>query len=124
MRYCLVAIAFVCGLPIFADAAESTVRAEALLKEIDSAGPRAVLKRLGEQPGLFDGVCDAIASAEPAWLEVARRLKSASDAGSSLSLNYSVARALPQAPERVLALIGRGFALADICTSPFIEPEP
>ena len=40
-----------------------------------------------------------------------------------MSLNYSVARALPASPARVLGLVGRGFSIDDICTSPFIEPE-
>jgi hypothetical protein len=33
-------------------------------------------------------------------------------------------RALPKAPNRVLALVGHGFALELICTLPFIEPGP
>ena len=72
----------------------------------------------------FERVCHMIETADPKWLEVARLLKPASDAGLALSLNYSVARALPRAPERVLALIGHGFTVEDVCTSPFIEPEP
>jgi len=73
--------------------------------------------------GRFDRVCERISTGEPKWLEVARRLRPASDAASSLSLDYAVARAIPKHPERVLALIDKGFSLERVCTSPFIEPE-
>ena len=95
----------------------------ALLQEIDSSGPREVIRRL-EQQNLFDPVCAAIETGSPSWLEVARRLAPGSDASSALCIDYAVARALPRAPSRVLALIGRGFTVEDVCTSPFIEPEP
>lgn len=97
--------------------------ASVLLSEIDGDGPRVVLRRLWANQPQFEALCSAIESADPNWLEVARRLKPASDAASSLSLNYSVARALPTSPTRVLGLVGRGFGVEDICTSPFIEPE-
>jgi hypothetical protein len=98
--------------------------ARALLSEIDGSGPKAVLARLWDDQPLFDEVCARIATGDSQWLEVARRLRSASDAAASLSLDYSVARALPVAPARVLELVDRGFLLADVCTSPYIEPEP
>jgi hypothetical protein len=94
----------------------------ALLAEIEVAGPRIVLERLWANDSQFNALSLAIESGEADWLEVARRLKPASDAGVSLSLNYSVARAIPVAPTRVLGLVGRGFTVEGICTSPFIEP--
>jgi len=95
-----------------------------ILREIASEGPGPVLRRLWDNPTRFDHVCDKIESGDPSWLEVARRLRSSSDAGASLSLNYAVARALPLVPERALRLINNGFTVDDICTSPFIEPKP
>src|SRR6266849_3067422 len=97
--------------------------ARALLSEIDLSGARVVLRRLWANEPQFEALCTFIESADPNWLEVARRLKSASDAAASLSLNYSVARALPVAPDRVLKLVGQGFTIDDICTSPYIEPQ-
>ncbi len=94
-----------------------------LLREIEAQGPHLVLGRLWSDRATFEAVCGQIETGDPRWLEVARRLKVASDAASSLSLNYAVARAIPRAPERVLALIGNGFEIRDVCTSPFIEPE-
>jgi hypothetical protein len=117
-------IALSCWLGVIAaeaqPARDAVLIPEVVLREIDSQGPRTVLERLSENEALFAG----IESGDPRWLEVARRLRGVSDASTSLSLNYSVARALPKAPERVLTLIGRGFTVNDVCTSPFIEPEP
>ena len=96
---------------------------DALLAEIETTGPRVVLQRLWADERQFSAVCEAIETAEPDWLEVARRLKSVSDAGISLSLNYCVAKALPVGPTRVLGLVGRNFTVEDLCTSPFIEPD-
>ena len=36
----------------------------------------------------------------------------------------AAARALPEAPERVLALVGHGYERENLCTSPFIEAAP
>jgi len=118
-RTALGVAAFVLALPCLAQQT-----AEDLLRQIDTEGSRSVLNQLWDNGEAFDHVCDMIELADAKWLEVARRLRPASDAGASLSLDYSVARALPRAPERVLALIGNGFAIQNICTSPFIEPEP
>jgi hypothetical protein len=107
-----------------AEAAASLPSSAALLSDIDINGPRAVLSRLWANEFQFQALSAAIESADSNWLEVARRLKPASDAAVSLSLNYSVARALPASPTRVLGLVGRGFEIDDICTSPFNGPEP
>jgi hypothetical protein len=101
-------------------ASKSVLVPNSVLRDIDSLGPRAVLARLWTDEALFAG----IETGDPKWLEVARRLRAVSDAGATLSLNYAVARALPNAPARVLALIDHGFSIDDVCTSPFLEPEP
>jgi len=100
------------------------VTADELLRQITSEGSQPVLERLWRNEDRFEQVCHKIESGDPSWLEVARRLRASSDAGMTLSLNYSVARALPANPTSVLKLINHGFTVDDICTSPFIEPEP
>jgi len=95
---------------------------EVLLREIQTSGAKTVLHRLWARQSMFEGMCERIETGDPRWLEVARQLRSAADAAASLSLNYSVARAIPRQPERVLALIGNGFQTQDVCASPFIEP--
>ena len=98
--------------------------ADELLRQIASEGSQPVLEPLWRNEERFEQVCIKIESGDPPWLEVARRLRASSDAASTLSLNYAVARALPANPASVLKLIDRGFTVDDICTSPFIEPEP
>lgn len=98
--------------------------AQAVLNRVANEGGRKVLWDLCQHEREFGQVTAGIESGDPAWLEVAAALKPFSDAGASLSINYAVARALPKAPERVLALTTQGFKLEDICTSPFIEPDP
>ena len=65
-----------------------------------------------------------IETGESSWLEAAQRLKPGTDASATLELRFAVSRALPKNPKGVLHLVGKGFSLDEICTSPFIEPEP
>ena len=118
-------VAGACALAtLHGNAGEPIPSAASILADIKSDGAKAVFGRLWSNEAKFDAVCDAIEGAEPKWLEVAANLKAVSDGAAALSLNFSVARALPRAPSRVLALVGHGFALEDICTSPYIEPDP
>lgn len=98
--------------------------AQVVLNRVANEGGRKVLWDLWRHEREFGQVTAGIESGDPAWLEVAVALKPFSDAGASLSINYAVARALPKTPERVLALTTQGFKVEDICTSPFIEPDP
>lgn len=95
-----------------------------LLSAIDAKGPRKVLDDVLEENDIaFDSICHSIESGDPQWLEVARRLRPGADAFVAESLDYAVARALPKSPKAVLGLIGHGFTLDRVCTSPFNEPE-
>lgn len=97
--------------------------AKQINQEIDSKGAKATVAALFEDEARFGKVSDAIATADPVWLTIALRLRPGSDAGAGESLSYALARALPNAPERVLALVGHGYSVGNLCTSPFIEPE-
>lgn len=92
--------------------------------EIDGKGAKAVIAALDRDQARFGKVGDAIATADPVWLTIALRLRAGSDAGTGETLSQSLARALPNAPERVLALAGHGYSVGNLCTSPFIEPAP
>ena len=95
-----------------------------MLQQISKVGARTFLDNLIEQNDVaFDGICASIMTGDRQWLEVARQLKSGADGFLSESLDYSVARALPKNPEAVLGLIGHGFQLEEVCTSPFNEPD-
>lgn len=92
--------------------------------EIDGKGARAVIAALGQDQARFGKVGEAIATADPVWLTIALRLRAGSDAGAGKALSQSLALALPNAPERVLALASHGYSVGNLCTSPFIEPAP
>lgn len=98
--------------------------AQQINAEIDGKGAKAVIAALDQDPVRFGKVGDAIATADPVWLTIALRLRAGSDAGTGEALSQSLARALPNAPERVLALAGHGYSVGNLCSSPFIEPAP
>ena len=98
--------------------------ADALLQRIGQQGGRQVLADLWKDDQAFARVIDGIQSGDPKWLEVALRLRPFSDAGASESIDAAVAMLLPTEPRRILSLVGHGFDIEHICTSPFIEPEP
>jgi hypothetical protein len=103
--------------------AASPPSAHALLRDIENRGAKKVLWELWDDDARLSAVLDHVESGGREWLEVARLLRQASDAGAALSLNYAVAFALLKQPEHVLGLVGRGFDIDDICTSPIIEPK-
>ncbi|WP_416046881.1 hypothetical protein [Cupriavidus basilensis] len=105
-------------------AGNSETSAENLIARIAKEGGHNVLWDLWEHEKDFGHVLSGIESGDTSWLKVATALRPFSDAGASLALDYAVALALPKTPNRVLALVGHGFDLANICTSPFLEPEP
>ncbi|MFI3487927.1 hypothetical protein, partial [Klebsiella pneumoniae] len=106
----MTALLLVLALASPAAVAADRPSAQAVLNRIANEGGRKVLWDLWQHEREFGQVTSGIESGDPAWLEVAAALKPFSDAGAS--------------PERVLALIARGFKVEDICTSPFIEPDP
>jgi hypothetical protein len=98
--------------------------AKSLLSRISKDGGHKVLRDLWEHEESFSYMTSGVASGDATWLRVATALRPFADGGASLSLDYAVAQALPKAPTRVLALVGHGFDVEYICTSPFIEPDP
>lgn len=117
-------LALVLASPIAIAVHAASPSAQAILVRVSKEGGQKVLWDLWEHPRDFDRALSGIESGDPSWLKVATVLHPYSDAAASLSLDYAVALALPKAPERVLALVGHGFKVEDICTSPFIEPDP
>lgn len=121
----LATVILVLWVPMIAFAAGSSEpSADVLPARIAKEGGRAVLWDLWEHEQDFEYVLAGAESGDASWLRAAAALRPFADAGASLSLDYAVGRALPREPNRVLGLVGHGFALERICTSPFIEPEP
>jgi hypothetical protein len=102
----------------------SPLTPEQIEAQVQREGGRATIDALARNEAVWGEILSDIESGQSKWLHVALLLKPFSDAGFSEDLNYSVALALSKAPRRVLALIGHGFKLEEVCTSPFNEPEP
>ena len=115
----LLSICLFTSISFAADLSSSSVAAR-----ISVEGGQKVLRDLWQHEEAFAPVLTGIESGDPSWLNIATQLKPYADGAASLSLNYAVARALPKAPEAVLALVGKGFDIDRICTLPFIEPDP
>jgi len=120
----LLAILIVLAAPVALAADGPSPSSKSILSEIAKEGGREVLWDLWGQEEAFGRVLSGVEAGEPTWLKVATQLRPFADGGASLSLDYAVARALPKAPEAVLAYVGHGLDIEYICTSPFIEPEP
>jgi len=116
---CVVAVA-----PGFAHSSEQRITPSQLQARIDAEGERQVLRALWEREVDFEALLAGIESGNSGWLKIAVALRPFSDAAVSESIDGAVARALPEAPAAVLALVGHGFEIEYVCTSPFIEPDP
>ena len=118
----ILGLCLLCGALLGAGSGQPT--APELLQRIDSDGGDRVIRELWAAHEPFEFVCAQIATGDPQWLQVASRLRPFSDAGASLSLDISIARALPKQPAAVLELIEPPWRLEMVCGAPFIEPPP
>jgi hypothetical protein len=96
--------------------------AEIVLSEIRLGRSADVAKRIDAEESFGRSVMNGIATGDSAWLEVARQLSPAS-ATSAASIAIALASALPRSPERVLAILGPKYPVADVCDIPFLRPD-
>ncbi len=66
-------------------------------------------------------VLSEIENGNKEWLEVAEYLRNYSDASATKELIYSMAFALKNSTDNVLAILDGGYSVNEICSSPFIE---
>lgn len=108
------------------------VSPDLILNEVKIKGAKKVVSEIWTDYAEEEFVLRQIETGDFQWLEVAKTLISGSDAGSTTDIWFSVARALPKAPELVLKLIKESvplnpyvssFPLRQICIIPFIEAE-
>jgi len=97
--------------------------AELILAEIKLGGGPNVAKRVDADESFGRAVMNGIATGDSAWLDVADKLTPAS-ASAEASLSIALASALPRSPIRVLALLGPKYPVEEVCSIPFLKPEP
>ena len=96
--------------------------AEFVLSEIKLRGGEVVSKRLDTDESFGRSVMSGIATGDSLWLDVASRLTPPS-ASTQASLAIALASALPHAPARVVALLGRNYPVEEVCGIPFLRAE-
>ena len=96
--------------------------ADLVLSQMKLGGVAAVAKRIDADPKFGESVMNGIATGDSSWIEVAKQLVPAS-AAAEASLVIALASALPNQPRRVLPLLGRKYALEDVCGIPFLEAD-
>ena len=97
--------------------------AEVVLSEIKLGGAADVAKRIDANESFGRSVMNGIETGDSAWLEVADKITPASGAAAA-TLSIALASALPHAPARVLSLLGPKYPVDDVCSIPFLKPEP
>jgi hypothetical protein len=88
-------------------ATSKVATAEQVMALIDSAGDREVIRNNYDQPMRLTAIIPGIESAKSEWLEVAVKLRSASDAAASEDLGSALFRAIAVDPLRVIPVIDR-----------------
>lgn len=97
---------------------------KALSSEIDSQGAASVIKRLNSGNGeAWRHVIRKIKSGSPAWLEIAGKLLTSTDAGRTSDLYFALSLALTQNPTAVLSMVGPALPVEKVCSVPYIEPD-
>ena len=94
--------------------------AELVLSEIRLGDVAKVAKRIDDDPRFAQSVMTGIGTGDSLWLEVAGMLTVRS-AAADASIAIALASALPRAPARVLALLGKKYPVEEVCSIPFLE---
>jgi hypothetical protein len=103
----------------FADGRKATdipLKPLALLEQLDREGPASVAKRLSEKQWAI--VIKNIETGRRPWIEIAKRLHTVSDAGTSEMLSLATGVALVHAPRDVLAIASVELTVAGVCGLP------
>jgi hypothetical protein len=97
---------------------------QAIKAETTRIGAQATVQALVSRHQ-WETVLRKIEAGEAAWLDIVNDLAEGTDAGSSVSLQVRLAKALPKNPAGVLKVAGMNdlLSLDNICSGPFIEPE-
>jgi hypothetical protein len=95
-----------------------------LERDIKANGAPAVVKKLKSgKSGRWRVTLREVESGDPAWLQVARQLLQATDAGSTEDLYFALSIALTRNAKGVLLMLGPDVPAGKICTVPYIEPS-
>ncbi len=88
---------------------------------MEKSGTSAALAQIYGSKGQWRALLEGIASGTVAWLQIATRLRSVSDAGASEQLDLAVGEALEHHPENVLSVAIPAFDIGIVCSGPDVD---
>ncbi len=95
-----------------------------ILDDIESQGAAAVVKKLSAGNGSqWQYVIRRMETGSPAWLDVARKLLTVTDAGRTTDLYFALSLALTRNAAGVLSMVGPNLQVDRVCSVPHIEPD-
>jgi hypothetical protein len=102
----------------------SAAEAKALGADINSEGATSVVRKLNSGNGSqWQHVIRKIESGSAPWLDVAKKLLTATDAGRTTDLYFALSLAVTHNPNGVLSMVGPDLPIEKICSVPYIEPD-
>ena len=101
--------------------ADTPMTPSSVLESVASIGARDTLRRIYDDKGRWSALLSSIATGEPAWLDVAKKLRAVSDAGASEQLTLAVGEALEHLPANVLKLAAPEFPIENVCGGPDVD---
>jgi len=104
--------------------ATGVVEPKAIIDDIDSHGAAAVVRKLTAGDGSqWNDVIHGIEIGSPAWLDVAKKLLTATDAGRTTGIYFALSLALTRNAAGVLSMVGPDLPIDRVCSVPYIEPD-
>jgi hypothetical protein len=104
--------------------AKGVVEPKAIIDDIDSNGAAAVVRKLTAGNGSqWHDVIRGIEIGSPPWLDVAKKLLTATDAGRTTDLYFALSVALTRNAAGVLSMAGPDLPIEKVCSVPYIEPD-
>ena len=100
---------------------KSQITPREISKIIQKQGPKQTIKLLYANQKTWDMVLRNIASGKQEWLNVAKLLKSGTDAGSSEMLNLAMGEALAYSPKFVLEIMKEDNFFTAVCYGPDLD---
>lgn len=112
-------ITYIFILTFFSGCAFASNSSEQIIRKLESEG-RSYFNYL-ISTGQFQSLLDKIERGDEILIRGSSLLTQWIDASTSLSLRYSLSRAITRDPDAVMSLVPEVFSISDVCTIPYIE---
>jgi hypothetical protein len=104
-------------------AAKNSADPRVIINDIDSQSAASVIEKLNAEKGSqWRDVIHGIETGSQDWLDVAKKLLTATDAGRTEDLYFALSLALTRNAAGVLSMVGAELSIDSVCSVPYIEP--